>query len=239
MPDIAPDARRRRLTALIKATLLAHPAPRVFVIEDAHWIDQISEALLTDFLSVVAQTRSLLVITYRPEYRGALSRIAGGQTIALAPLDDGQTGALITELLGPDPTVTGLTAQIAERAAGNPFFAEEIVRDLADRGVLRGVRGAYVCPGGAAQVEVPATLQAAIAARIDRLEAAAKRTLNAAAVIGLRLVPTCWRTLTDVAAVARLIDAELVDQVMFTPRAGYAFRHPLIACCCLSVPTDL
>ena len=71
-----------------------------------------------------------------------------------------------------------MTAQIAERAAGNPFFAEEIVRDLADRGVLRGVRGAYVCPAGGAEVTVPATLQAAIAARIDRLDAPAKRTLK-------------------------------------------------------------
>ncbi|HEY1841500.1 MAG TPA: adenylate/guanylate cyclase domain-containing protein, partial [Mycobacterium sp.] len=228
LPDIAPDARRRRLTALVNAALLAHPAPRVFVIEDAHWIDQISEALLTDFLSVVVQSRSLLVITYRPEYRGALSRIAGAQTIALAPLDDGQTGALITELLGADPTVTGWTVRIAERAAGNPFFAEEIVRDLADRGVLRGVRGAYVCPGGAARVEVPATLQAAIAARIDRLEASAKRTLNAAAVIGLRFGAELLASLIDVSAVATLVDAELIDQVLFSPRAEYAFRHPLI-----------
>jgi adenylate cyclase len=99
-------------------------------------------------------------------------------------LDDAQIVALITELLGDDPSVGGLPLQIAERAAGNPFFAEEIMRDLADRGVLRGVRGTYVCPGGAAEVRVPATLQAAIAARIDRLGAQAKRTLNAAAVIG-------------------------------------------------------
>ncbi|HEY1841543.1 MAG TPA: adenylate/guanylate cyclase domain-containing protein, partial [Mycobacterium sp.] len=228
LPDIAPDARRRRLTALIDTALLARTTPRVFVIEDAHWIDQISEALLTDFLSVVVQSRSLVLITYRPEYRGALSRIAGAQTIALAPLDDGQTGALITELLGADASAGGWTVQIAERAAGNPFFAEEIVRDLADRGVLRGVRGAYVCPAGGADVTVPATLQAAIAARIDRLDAPAKRTLNAAAVIGLRFGAELLASLIDVSAVATLIDAELIDQVMFSPRAEYAFRHPLI-----------
>ncbi len=111
---------------------------------------------------MVAQTHSLVVITYRPEYCGPPSRTADGQTVTHALLDDTQTSALITELLGADPSVPGLTAQIAERAAG--FFAEEIVRDLADRGVLRGVRGAYVCPGGAAEVSVPTTLQTVVAA---------------------------------------------------------------------------
>ncbi|MFZ0906232.1 MAG: adenylate/guanylate cyclase domain-containing protein, partial [Mycobacterium sp.] len=228
LPDIAPDARRRRLTALINAAALARTTPRVFVIEDAHWIDQVSEALLADFLPVVAQTRSLVVITCRPEYRGPLSRIAGGQTIALSPLDDAQTLTLITGLLGADPSVARLTAQIAERAAGNPFFAEEIVRDLADRHVLRGDPGAYVCPGGTAEVEVPATLQAAIAARIDRLGVPAKRTLNAAAVIGMRFGADLLASLTDTTPIAKLIDTELIDQVMFTPRAEYAFRHPMI-----------
>jgi adenylate cyclase len=228
LPDIAADARRRRLTALIKAAALARSTPRVFVIEDAHWIDPISEALLADFVTVVAQTHTLVVITYRPEYRGPLSGIAASQTVALAPLDDAQIVALITELLGDDPSVGGLPVQIAERAAGNPFFAEEIMRDLADRGVLRGVRGTYVCPGGAAEVRVPATLQAAIAARIDRLGAQAKRTLNAAAVIGLRFGTDLLAALVEDAAVNQLVDAELIDQVAFTPVAEYAFRHPMI-----------
>jgi adenylate cyclase len=228
LPDIAPDARRRRLTALINGAALARTTPRVFVIEDAQWIDPVSEALLADFFAVIAHTHSLVMITYRPEYRGPLSRIAGGQTITLSPLDDAQTSTLITELLGTDSSVARLTAQIGERAAGNPFFAEEIVRDLADRHVLSGTRGAYVCPGGTAEVEVPATLQAAIAARIDRLGAPAKRTLNAAAVIGMRFGADLLASLTDTTPIATLIDAELVDQVMFTPRAEYAFRHPLI-----------
>ena len=84
------------------------------------------------------------------------------------------------------PRLPGLAAQVAERAAGNPFFVEEIVRDLCDRGVVEGVRGAHVSAGGSTDVTVPATLYAAIAARIDRLDGAAKQTLNAAAVIGRR-----------------------------------------------------
>jgi adenylate cyclase len=179
-------------------------------------------------LSVVPQTHSLVLVTYRPEYRGALNRAPGAQTIALAPLDDTNMSSLITELLGLHSSVAGLICEIAERAAGNPFFAEEIVRDLADRGVLAGERGAYTCPAGATSLIVPATLQAAIAARIDRLETTAKRTLNAAAVIGLRFPDDLLATLVDNAAVPQLIHAELIDQVTFTPRSEYAFRHPLI-----------
>ena len=97
-----------------------------------------------------------------------------------------ETAALVSELLGPDPSVGELGQMIAERAAGNPFFAEEIVRELAERGVLRGEPGATSRRRRSAEVSVPATLQATIAARIDRLDPEAKRTLSAAAVIGSR-----------------------------------------------------
>ena len=186
LPEIDPDARRRRLTALVNAASLARETPAVYVIEDAHWIDEVSESMLADFLTVIPQTPSLVLVTYRPEYRGALTRVHGAQTIALAPLSDSETAALVTELLGPDPSVGALGQTIADRAAGNPFFAEEIVRELAERGVLQGSRGAYISTAEVAEVSVPATLQATIAARIDRLDPAAKRTLSAAAVIGSR-----------------------------------------------------
>ena len=142
--------------------------------------------MLAEFFTVIPQTPSLVLITYRPEYRGALAHAGGAQSIALAPLSDSETAALVSQLLGPDLSVRGLGQTIAEKAAGNPFFAEEIVRDLAERGVLRGNRSAYESTADAAEVSVPATLQATIAARIDRLEPAAKRTLNAAAIIGSR-----------------------------------------------------
>ena len=105
LPKIDPDARRRRLTALVNAASLARHTPAVYVIEDAHWIDEVSESMLADFLAVIPQTPSLVLVTYRPEYRGALSRVPGAQTIALAPLSDSETAALVTELLGPDPSV--------------------------------------------------------------------------------------------------------------------------------------
>src|SRR6516164_1380496 len=107
------------------------------VIEDAHWIDAVSESMLADFFAVIPQTPSLVLVTYRPEYEGALTRIHGAQTIALGPLSDSETAALVAELLGPDPSTGALGHRISQRAAGNPFFVEEIVRELAERGVLQ------------------------------------------------------------------------------------------------------
>jgi class 3 adenylate cyclase len=186
IPPIDPDARRRRLTALVNGTSLARETPAVFVVEDAHWIDEVSESMLADFFAVIPQTPSLVLVSYRPEYEGALARMHVAQTIALAPLSDPETTALVSQLVGSDPSVGEVATVITEKAAGNPFFAEEIVRDLAERGVLRGSRSAYESTTDVAEVNVPATLQATIAARIDRLDPAAKRALSAAAVIGSR-----------------------------------------------------
>jgi class 3 adenylate cyclase len=228
LPAIDPDARRRRLTALINASSLASDVPAVYAIEDVHWIDEVSESMLAEFLAVIPQTRSLVLITYRPEYRGALSRMVGAQAIALAPLSDPETATLVHELLGPDLSVRGIVAMIAENASGNPFFAEEMVRDLAERGVLRGTRGAYESTADAAEVSVPATLQATIAARIDRLEPAAKRTLNAAAVIGSRFSRNVLETLGIDPVLQDLLSGEFIDQITFTQQPEYVFHHPLV-----------
>lgn len=174
-----------------------------------------------------------MLITYRPEYRGTLSHTSGAQTIALGPLNTSQTLALIRELLGSHPSVTGLAQQIAEQAAGNPFFAEEIVRDLAGRGVLYGEQGHYECRDDSVAISLPGTLQATIAARIDRLAAAAKQALYAGAVIGARFRPDVLAIVlgdngSPDEALTELMAVELIDQVRFTPHAEFAFRHPLI-----------
>jgi AAA ATPase-like protein/adenylate/guanylate cyclase family protein len=232
IPSVDPDARRRRLAALVNAARLSRQSPAVYVVEDAHWIDDVSESMLTDFLTVIPQTPSLVLVTHRPEYHGALTRVAGAHTIALAPLSDSETAALVEHLLGPDPSADALGQRIAERAAGNPFFAEELVRDFAERGVLRGEPGAYISTAEVSEVSVPATLQATIAARIDRLDPKAKRTLSAAAVIGSRFGVDLLTDLLTVLGVepviADLLAAQLVDQVSFTGQPEYAFHHPLI-----------
>ena len=216
------------MTALINAGVLAREEPAVYVLEDVHWIDEASESLLSDFMAVIPQTPSLVLITYRTEYHRALSRLSGAHTITLSPLSDAYASALIAELLGTDPSLGELAIQVATRADGNPFFAEEMVRDLAERGVLQGQPGAYLLRGDIDDVDVPATLQATIGDRIDRLDPITKRTLNAAAVIGSRFDADLLTALVDNAEVAPLIEAELLDQVRITPRAEYAFRHPLI-----------
>jgi class 3 adenylate cyclase len=228
LPKIDPDARRRRLTALVNAASLARKGPAVYVVEDLHWIDEVSESMVADFVAVIPQTPSLVLFTYRPEYRGVLSRIPGAQRIALAPLRDSDNAALVSELLGPRSSVGGLATMIAERAAGNPFYVEEMVRELADRGVLRGNRGAYVSTADAGEVGVPATLQATIAARIDRLDLAAKRTLSAAAIIGSKFSQDLLETLGIDPVLAGLVGGELIDQITFTGDFEYVFHHPLI-----------
>ena len=227
-PTVDPDARRRRLTALINAVTLARTKPVLFVIEDVHWIDDVSESMLAGFMTVIPQSRSTALLTYRPEYQGTLARISAAQAIALRPLSGRHTSALVAELLGSHPSVANLASHISERAAGNPFFAEELVRDLAERNVLDGTPGDYILRGDVTEVSVPATLQATIAARIDRLAPAAKNTLCAAAVIGSRFEPELLMDLGIEPALDELISAELVDQVKFTQGGQFAFRHALV-----------
>jgi len=170
----------------------------------------------------------MVLITYRPEYRGALTKVSGAQTISLAPLSNSETAMLLDELLGTDSSVAGIKALVAERAGGNPFFAQEMVRELAERAVLEGDRGGFTCGTDLTEVTVPATLQATIAARIDRLDPDAKQTLNAAAVIGSHFTPELLAAVGNAPVLDALLDAALIDQVRFTPGAEYAFCHPLI-----------
>ncbi len=232
-PDLSPpqidlDARRRRATALINAASLARNDAVLFIIEDAHWIDSASESILADFLTLIPRTRSMVLVTARPEYRGALTRVAGARAIKLGPLLDSDILALLGDLLGSDPSVRHIASTLAERSAGNPFFAEEMVRELAQRGVLKGERGDYLCDAKPAEVTVPATVEAAIEARIDRLDIRAKRTISGASVIGARFDVELLSKMGIDAVVDQLLNAELIDQVRFTPSAEYAFHHPLI-----------
>jgi adenylate cyclase len=223
---VDPEARRRRLTRLVESALSKHE-PAAYVIEDVHWIDPVSESMLVDFVATVGGTPALVLISHRPEYRGALANVPGAQTIRIAPLDDSHGSALTAELVGRHPSTAELSMQISERAAGNPFFAEEIVRDLVQRKILEGHRGEYLCRHTTAQVNVPATVQATIAARIDRLDTRAKRTLNAAAVIGSRFGAELLADVHGDSALSELLEAELIDGLDSTG-AEYAFRHPLI-----------
>jgi hypothetical protein len=228
LPRIDPDARRRRLTALVNAASMARERPALYIIEDVHWIDRVSESMLTEFLSVIAHTPSLVIVTYRPEYTGALAGVRGAQILALTPLSDTETAALVSQLLGSDSSVASIRQLIVERASGTPLFAEEMVRELVERGVLHGEVGAYQSTTSVTQVTVPATLQAIIGARIDRLEPKAKRTLATASVVGTRFSVDLLAGVGVEPEVAALVAAQLIDPVSFTRQPEYVFHHPLI-----------
>ncbi|MGV9713754.1 adenylate/guanylate cyclase domain-containing protein [Gordonia sp. NPDC003424] len=228
LPRIDPDARRRRVRTLIAAASKTRSGSVLFIVEDVHWIDTVSESMLADYFSAIVDTPTLVVITSRPEYRGSLLTLPGAQHMTLDPLDESTSTMLVRELLGKDPSVTELTGLIAERAAGNPFFAEEMVRELEQRGVFTGRRGDYVSRFDVADISVPVTVQAAIEARIDALRSPAKRTLHMAAVIGIRFAVDLLDAVQDAPRIDELIDAELIDRVRSHPIEEYAFRHPLI-----------
>ena len=228
LPKIDPDARRRRLTMLVNAASLARRAPAVYVIEDTHWIDEVSESMLADFFTVMPQTPSLVLVTYRPEYRGALTRVAGAQTIALAPLSDSETAALVSELLGPDPSLAGWARRSPSGPPVTRFSPRRSCANWPSAECCADSRAHTGRPQRLAEVSVPATLQATIAARIDRLDPEAKRTLSAAAVIGSRFDLDLLATLGVEAVVDDLLAAQLIDQVRFARQPEYVFHHPSI-----------
>jgi adenylate cyclase len=228
--QVSVDGRRRRLVKVMSEAVSGRPDRILFVLEDAHWIDAPSDEVLADFTAAINATQSMFVTTYRPEYRGALKEHAD-ETVTLQPLSDAMAVRLVCQLLGSGQSVAPLVQRIAVAAVGNPFFVEEIVRDLADRGVLAGSRGGYRLVGGVDEIGVPATVQSVLAARIDRLPAEAKAIVNAAAVIGTRFdVDTLQALLPNTisSALADLVSAELIDQTEFIPRQRYCFRHPLV-----------
>jgi adenylate cyclase len=227
---VSVDGRRRRLVEMMAQAVHVRSVRTVFVLEDAHWIDAPSDDVLAGLGATLSGSTSMFVMTYRPEFHGALHHQLD-ETVALQPLSNAVAVRLAGQLLGRNSSLKGLADQISVAAVGNPFFVEEIVRDLAERGVLSGSRGSYRLIGDVAEIAVPATVQAVLAARIDRLSTEAKAILNAAAVIGSRFdVETLEVLLPEGGSVrlAELVSAELIDQTEFVPRQRYYFRHPLV-----------
>lgn len=232
-PDVSAEARQRRIAQLINDVVFAPRTSALYVIEDAHWIDEASESLLLQLSKGLAPTHSIMLITHRPDYDGALARAVDAEAVVLAALPDRDIVKLANQLLGSDPSVRRFTDRILETSSGNPYFITEIVRDLAERGILDGNHGQYRCDAEPTEdLSVPPTLQAAIAARIDRVAGKAKSVLYAAAVIGTRFSPSLLAAvLGDIEcrdAVAELHDADLVDYIGSGEAAEYGFRHPLI-----------
>jgi class 3 adenylate cyclase/tetratricopeptide (TPR) repeat protein len=234
-PRMDPDARRRQLFASVKRVAQARSRrePAVTLLEDLHWFDPGSEAFVEVFVEATAGTRTLLVVNFRPEFHAGWMQKSYYQQVPLLPLSVEAAGKLLHELLSTDPSLARLGNRILERTGGNPFFIEEIVQALAESGSLVGSRGAYQLVQSDADLVLPATVQAVLAARIDRLAEREKEVLQTAAVIGKEVPePTLKRVsgapAADVTnALRSLVTAEFLYEQAGHPEAQYTFKHPL------------
>jgi class 3 adenylate cyclase len=181
-----PAQRRRQTLDAVRRLLLreSQEQPLLLVFEDLHWIDSETQALLDGLVDSLPNARIMLLVNYRPEYRHDWGNRGYYTQLRIDPLAAESADELLAGLLGADPSLEPLKALLTERTEGNPLFLEESVRSLVETGALTGERGAYRLPVPLASIRVPATIQAVLAARIDRLPAEEKRLLQTAAVIG-------------------------------------------------------
>jgi class 3 adenylate cyclase len=235
-PRIDADARQRQIFALTRRLIQAPPGagdPTIVLIEDLHWIDPATEAFVEIMMDAVAPASLVLLWNFRPEYHAGWMSRACYQQIALGPLGREAMRELVADRLGIDPSLDGLADRIEERTRGNPFFAEEVIQSLIESGAIVGERGRCRLTWALAEIEIPAAVQALLAARIDRLAGRDKEVLHTAAVVGksvpLPVLARCVQVAGDElrAALRALERAELVFEEAVYPEVEYAFRHPL------------
>lgn len=205
--------------------------PLIIIFEDLHWNDPLSLGLLDALVVGALESRLLLLVSYRPSYKDEWGNRPNYRQLHLKPFAGEDLTELLQVLLGSDANLTKLKSFVMERASGNPFFAEEIVRGLADSGVLEGTRGKYCLAKPLSSVEVPPTVQAVLAARIDALPAPEKHLLQEAAVIGYDiplslLHAICGLTEDEVGGLlGNLQDAEFLYAAQLFPELQYRFKH--------------
>jgi adenylate cyclase len=205
----------------------------VLVVEDLHWVDEGSQTMLNGLIEGFEGTRTLVLVNYRPEYTPAWSEHPRWEAIELTPLRREDTRELLRDLAGEDPSLDGLDEPIHERTGGNPFFIEEIVRELAESGYLEGERGAYRLARPIEDAGVPVTVQAVLAARIDRLSHDAKQLLQVASVLGKEVSAEALGMAAGLGTDAiepslrELIAGGFLYEAEIYPQRLLAFRHPL------------
>ncbi len=232
---LAPAQRRQQMLDAVRALLIAESRvqPLVVLFEDLHGCDHESHALLDSLAEGMRTARLLLIVTYRPYHRHGWGGKSYYTQCPLDPLLQSTALELLDGLLGEVSDLDPLKAQLIERTSGNPFFLEESVRELADRGVLRGSQGDYRLAGTPVVPHIPPTVQATLAARIDRLLAADKDLLLVASVIGRGVDVDLLQAVADHplqdlrSSLLRLHEAEFLDEVSQHPNAEYVFHHAL------------
>jgi adenylate cyclase len=232
---LGPRARQARLAGLLKRLVRHEPQlTRLIVIEDLHWLDEASEEFVSVLVDAVAGTRTLLVLNYRPAYKCPWLAHPHFAQIHLAELPASDMETLVAELMAPVSRLPELAQLVCRRAGGNPFFAEELIRSLAESQLLAADTGLPV--GGIAAVEraLPATVQAVVGARLDHVGEPEKSLLQMCAIIGKEIPLAVLQHVASplAAQIERGLDGLCrAGLILPQPAEGgrrFAFRHPLI-----------
>ncbi len=235
VPKLAPEVRMRRIFETLRQVTRRGSEQEVLILvaEDLHWFDPQSEAFLERLIESLPGSKTLVVANFRPEFSASWMRHSYYRQLPLAPLGEKGVGELLGGLLGVDLSLAPLVAFVLERTGGNPFFVEEVVRALVEDGTLAGTPGSFRLTQPLHHVKVPPSVQAVLAARIDRLPAEHKGVLQTAGVIGRSFSQTVLAKVTGLAgeplddALRALCRAELLQEGDGHPGGEYRFWHPL------------
>jgi class 3 adenylate cyclase/tetratricopeptide (TPR) repeat protein len=230
-----PSRRRQRTLDGIKHLLLreSQEQPLLLLFSDLHWIDTETQSLLDSLIESLPASRLLMIASYRPEYQHGWQSKSYYRQLRMDPLPPESTGNLLVDLLGTDPSLTPLKQLLFERTEGNPLFLEESVRTVVETKVLLGKRGRYRLGQDVDTIQMPPTVQAILAARIDRLLPEDKRLLQAASVVGKDVPVALLRAIADMSdeelrqALTRLRGAEFLYEARVFPKLEYTFKHAL------------
>ncbi|MBI3800922.1 MAG: hypothetical protein HY268_28595, partial [Deltaproteobacteria bacterium] len=237
LQQMDPQIRRRRTLDAIKRLLIreSRQQPLLLIFEDLHWLDTETQAFLGVLSEGIATARLLLLVNYRPEYRHDWGNKTFYTQLRLDPLGHAHARELLSALLGDSAAFQPLKQLILEKTEGNPFFMEEIVQALREQGLVARLSA------GAAEdrvplptdLQIPATVQGVLAARIDRLAVAEKELLQTLAVIGKEfslslLTQVVNQTEAELQGkLAHLQTAEFIYEQPAFPEVEYTFKHAL------------
>jgi tetratricopeptide (TPR) repeat protein len=230
-----PLQRRQQTLGAVKRLLLreSQVQPLILLFEDLHWIDSETQAMLESLVESLPTARLLLLVNYRPEYQHRWANKTYYTQLRLDPLPPESAGEILDSVLGNDQGLQSLKQLLIERTQGNPFFLEESVRTLVETKVLAGERGNYHLEKKVESTQVPATVQAVLAARIDRLPLEEKQLLQSAAVIGKDVPFSLLQAITELSdealrrGLTHLQAAEFLYETSLFPDLEYTFKHAL------------
>jgi len=230
-----PPQRRQRTLDALKRIFLRESQEQslLLVFEDLHWLDSETQALLNRLVESLPTARLLLLVNYRPEYHHSWGSKTYYTQLRLDPLPPASADELLATLLGDDPSLEPLTQLLIARTEGNPFFLEESVRTLVETGGLVGEHRAYRLAQALPTIQVPATVQAVLAARIDHLPPEEKHLLQTAAVIGTEVSLPLLEAIAEVPeetlhrGLTHLQAAEFLYETRLFPEREFTFKHAL------------